>query len=89
MLMVDYDLPQNNRRRTFYNRIKQYMEEDEAASIKFSTQSVVLTEDAKFALFIADQAREVGGKAHIYEVNEIDCLGLKKQFKELVEISQV
>ncbi|MBA7593319.1 hypothetical protein ES703_00237 [subsurface metagenome] len=49
----------------------------------------MLTEDAKFALFIADQAREVGGKAHIYEVNEIDCLGLRKQFKELVEISQV
>ncbi len=82
MLMVDYDLPQNNRRRTFYNRIKQYMEE-EAASIKFSTQSVVLTEDAKFALFIADQAQEVGGKAHIYEVNEIDCFSLKKQFEEL------
>lgn len=89
MLMVDYDLPQNNRRRTFYNRIKKYIEEDEAASIKFSTQSVVLTEDSKFALFIADQAREVGGKAHIYEVNEIDCLSLRRQFEEFVMITQV
>jgi len=89
MLMVDYDLPQNNKRRTFYNRIKQYIDKDEAASIKFSTQSVVLTKDAKFALFIADQAWEIGGKAHIYEVNEIDCFSLRKQFEEVVIISQV
>lgn len=65
------------------------MEEDEAASIKFSTQSVVLTEDSKLALFIADQAREAGGKAHIYEVNEVDFLSLRKQFEEFVMISQV
>ena len=70
--ITEYDLPSDNRRKRFYRRIRRYLRERWMDPMKWSTGSVVVTEDRDFAMFVWKAARAVGGVAHIYEARCID-----------------
>jgi len=70
--IVEYDLPSDSRRKRFYRRIRRYLRDRWMDPMKWSTGSVVITEDRDFAMFVWKAARAVGGTAHIYEARCID-----------------
>lgn len=70
--VVEYDLPADFRRKRFYRRIKRYLRERWMDPVKWSTGSVVVTENRDFAMFVWKAARAVGGNSHIYEARCID-----------------
>lgn len=70
--IVEYDLPADSRRKRFYRRIRRYLELRYMDDVGWSTGSVVVTEDAKFAWYVHREARAVGGVAHIYEGVRLD-----------------
>ena len=72
IFIVDYDLPTDSRRKRFYRRVRRYLENRWMDPTEWSTQSVVITEDRDFAMFVWRAARAVGGLAHIYEGRNID-----------------
>ena len=64
--VVEYDIPQNPKlRQRFYRAIHRYLEE-EGSFWKWSTQSVVITDDPNFADYVFNQAIQVGGRARLY-----------------------
>lgn len=64
--VVEYDIPQAPKlRQRFYRAIHRYLEE-EGSFWKWSTQSVVITDDPNFAEYVFNQAIRVGGKARLY-----------------------
>ena len=70
--IVEYDLPADSRRKRFYRRIRRYLELRHQDDVGWSTGSVVVTQDSKFAFYVYREARAVGGVAHIYEATCID-----------------
>ena len=70
--IVEYDLPTDFRRRRFYRRIKRYLHLNWLDEVGWSTGSVVVTENKKFAWYVWREARAVGGVAHIYEAVRLD-----------------
>ena len=69
--IVDYDLPANNSRRTFYRRIKRYLKtHDTGETTGWSTQSVVITGDRSFAEFVYEIASHMG-HANLYEARQL------------------
>ena len=65
--IVDYDLPKGNRRRRFYRSMERYRRVHDMEKTGKSSQSVIITQNEKFAHFIRGEARKVGGKATIWE----------------------
>ena len=70
--IVEYDLPADSRRLRFYRAIHRYLDFHGMESIGWSTQSVVFTEFERFAWYIYEYARKVGGTSHIYEARRLD-----------------
>jgi len=70
--LVEYDLPRDNRRKRFYRAIRRYLSLHDSIETSWSTMSVVVTKNETFAWYIYDQARAVGGEAHVYEARRID-----------------
>lgn len=69
--IVDYDLPEGNKRRGFYRRIQNWLKEhrgEEKAA--WSTYSVVITTDREFADLVYDTAVTLG-RAHMYQAHPI------------------
>ena len=64
--IVDYDLPKDNRRRAFYRSMERYRRIHSMGETGKSSQSVIITQDEKFAHFIHGEALAVGGKASIW-----------------------
>lgn len=64
--VVEYDIPAAPKlRQRFYRAIRRYMEE-EGSFWRWSTQSVVITDDPNFADYVFNQVIRVGGKARLY-----------------------
>ena len=70
--LVHYDLPADSRRKKFYRRIKRYLTNNYMDEVGWSTGSVVVTENRKWAFYVWREARAVGGVAHIYEAVRLD-----------------
>jgi uncharacterized protein YjbI with pentapeptide repeats len=66
--IVDYDLPVNNSRRSFYRHIKSWLKKhgSRGTIAKWSSQSVIITQDKEFAKFVFEQAALLG-HANLYE----------------------
>lgn len=71
--LVEYDLPTDSRRKKFYRAVKRYREDHDLPTSGWSTQSVVFTDDEAFAWEVYNQARRVGGYAHVYEARRISA----------------
>jgi len=70
--IVEYDLPADNRRKRFYRAIGRYLASQGIEGTGWSTQSVVFTDDEKFAWEVYRQARKAGGVSHVYEARRLD-----------------
>ena len=73
--IVEYDLPKE-RRHKFYRRIRAWLKAEGLEPTQWSTGSVVFTDSKKFALFVWEQARRIGGVSHIYEARRLDKAGM-------------
>ncbi len=69
--IVDYDLPADNIRRRFYRSMERYRRDHGMEKTGKSTQSVIITQDEKFAHFIHGEALAVGGKASIWRATRV------------------
>jgi len=68
--VVDYDLPVGNQRRKFYRHIVSWLRERDMGSVRWSTYSVVVTEDREFAEFVFHEAIKVG-RATLFRAEKI------------------
>jgi len=69
--IVDYDLPADNRRRRFYRAIADWMAEHVGTHVtKWSTWSVVITDNPEFADFVYQEAKKIG-RAHMYKAEQL------------------
>jgi len=69
--IVDYDLPDDNRRRRFYRAIPRYLRDNYLEDAGKSSQSVMITKNEKFARFIHQEALAVGGTATVWRATKI------------------
>ena len=70
--VVDYDLPSDYRRKRFYRAIGRCLSLNELAETEWSTGSVVWTDNEDFTWEVYEEARAVGGVAHVYEAKRLD-----------------
>ena len=70
--LVDYDLPADSRRKRFYRAISRYLRERGSEETAWSTGSVVWTSTEEFAWEVYNQARKVGGTAHVWKAERLD-----------------
>lgn len=70
--IVEYDLPNDFRRKRFYRAIRRYLRLHNVDDTEWSTQSVVFTEDEDFAWYVHRQALKIGGTSHVYEARRLD-----------------
>jgi hypothetical protein len=69
--IVDYDLRANNSRRSFYRHVKAWLQNHNIEKdVKWSTYSVVITEDREFAEFVYAEASQLG-RANLYEAKQV------------------
>jgi len=69
--LVDYDLPADSRRKRFYRAISRYLRERGTEETGWSTGSVVWTDSEEFARKVYEEARKVGGVAHIWRAERV------------------
>lgn len=70
--VVDYDLPADFRRKRFYRAISRYLGSHGLSGTGWSTGSVVWTYNEAFAWEVYNQARKVGGVAHVWKAERLD-----------------
>jgi hypothetical protein len=69
--IVDYDLPQGNKRRNFYRRVSNRLQQmGDTGVTGWSTQSVVITDDPDFAELVYEEAIKIG-VAHLYKAEKV------------------
>lgn len=71
--VVDYDIPKSPRLRSrFYRAINRYLTDvKHNGYTKYSTQSVIITNDPNFADYVFNMAINVGGRARLYLAKQI------------------
>lgn len=69
--IVDYDLPDDNRRRRFYRSMIRYRRDHVMEKTGKSSQSVIITQDEKYAYYVHGEALAVGGKASIWRATRV------------------
>ena len=70
--IIEYDLPSDSRRKRFYRAVRRYLEAHELNGSGWSTASVVVTKNERFAWFVHNKALGTGGTSHIYEGRQLD-----------------